>query len=71
MVIAFNSAHDRTLHQIQDGRIAVTAEDWPAFLYDDTPYDPQNEELGLFRGFLLLQVRIYALNSILLRHSNH
>jgi hypothetical protein len=45
------------MDQVEDGSIQLTDEDFPSFLYDtDTVYDPDNEDLGLFRGYLLVRV---------------
>ena len=41
-----------------DGTIRIRASEWPSFLYaSTTSYDPDNEEEGLLRGYLLLRVR--------------
>lgn len=45
------------LNRVADGIIKITDEDFPSFLYEnDTVYDEQNEDIGLFRGFLLVRV---------------
>lgn len=42
---------------VEDGTIQITDEDFPSFLYEtDRIYDEENEDLGLFRGFLLARV---------------
>ena len=45
------------MDQVEDGKIEITSNDLPSFLYETgTVYDPENEAAGLFRGFLLVQV---------------
>lgn len=45
------------LGRVADGKIKITDEDFPTFLYEyETAYDEQNEDIGLFRGFLLVRV---------------
>jgi hypothetical protein len=39
-----------------DGTIKVVADDWPAFLYDESMYDPEEIDKGLLRGYFLLRV---------------
>ncbi|KAG1855855.1 hypothetical protein C8R48DRAFT_608627, partial [Suillus tomentosus] len=41
----------------------VTAYSWPAFLYKDEQYDPQNPTDGLFKGKLLLKTFKYIFTS--------
>jgi len=42
---------------VEDGTVQITDEDFPSFLYDtETAYDEENEDIGLFRGFLLVRV---------------
>jgi hypothetical protein len=48
------------MDQVEDGKIEITSEDLPSFLYETgTVYDPQNEAAGLFRGFLLVRVSTF------------
>jgi hypothetical protein len=45
------------MDRVEDGTIRITDEDFPSFLYEnDSVYDPENEDAGLFRGFLLVRV---------------
>jgi hypothetical protein len=45
------------LNLVADGKIHITDEDFPSFLYEtETAYDEENEDIGLFRGFLLVRV---------------
>ena len=45
------------MDQVEDGKIEITSNDLPSFLYETgTVYDPENEAAGLFRGFLLVRV---------------
>jgi len=38
---------------VEDGTIKFTDEDFPSFLYEnETFYDEDNEDIGLFRGYL-------------------
>jgi len=44
------------MDQIEDGSIQITADDFPAFVYESgTVYDEDNEDVGLFRGYLLIR----------------
>ena len=45
------------MSKVEEGTIRIRASQWPAFLYDHTLFDPDNEESGLFKGYLLLRVR--------------
>jgi hypothetical protein len=43
--------------KVNDGTIRIRAAEWPAFLYDQkTEYDPENEEKGLLKGYVLVRV---------------
>ena len=45
------------MDRIEDGSIQITNEDFPLFLYEsETLYDKDNEDIGLFRGYLLVRV---------------
>ena len=47
------------MDRVEDGSIQITEEYFPSFVYDkDTLYDKDNdsEDLGLFRGYLLVRV---------------
>jgi len=45
------------MDRVKDGTVQITDEDFPSFLYDtETAYDEENEDIGLFRGFLLVRV---------------
>ena len=45
------------MDRVEDGSIQITEEFFPSFLYEtDTLYDKDNEDLGLFRGYLLVRV---------------
>jgi hypothetical protein len=45
------------MDRVGDGSIKITDEDLPSFLYENgTAYDRENEDVGLFRGFLLVRV---------------
>jgi hypothetical protein len=45
------------MDRVEDGTIRITDEDFPSFLYEnDSVYDAENEDIGLFRGFLLVHV---------------
>jgi hypothetical protein len=48
------------IDQLRDGSVNVRACDLPAFLYDETQYNPLNKSLGLFRGYFLVRVRRFA-----------
>ncbi|KAF8720276.1 hypothetical protein AX14_011084 [Amanita brunnescens Koide BX004] len=39
---------------VQEGQYQVTAADYPAFLYDESKYDPVNPVSSLFKGHVLL-----------------
>ena len=45
------------MDRVEDGSIQITDEDFPSFLYEnETLYDEDNEDIGLFRGYLLVRV---------------
>jgi hypothetical protein len=45
------------MDRVNDGSIQITDEDLPSFLYEsETAYDGENEDIGLFHGFLLVRV---------------
>jgi hypothetical protein len=45
------------MDRVEDGSIQITDEDFPSFLYEsETHYDADNEDIGLFRGYLLVRV---------------
>jgi hypothetical protein len=45
------------MDHVNDGSIQITDEDLPSFLYEsETAYDGENEDIGLFCGFLLVRV---------------
>lgn len=45
-----------TLLQLQNGQLKMTAKNWPAFLYEEGIYDPEQIDLGLLRGYLSVRV---------------
>lgn len=48
------------MDQVEDGKIEITSDDLPSFLYETgTVYNPENEAAGLFRGFLLVRVSAF------------
>lgn len=52
------------MEKMQDGRIKVTAADFPTFLYPlGTEYDPGTIDTQLFRGPLLVRVSTFFYNS--------
>ena len=45
------------MDHIEDEKVQITDEEFPSFLYEiETAYDGENEDIGLFRGFLLVRV---------------
>lgn len=45
------------MDHVEDGSIPITDEDFPSFVYEsETLYDEDNEDIGLFRGYLLVCV---------------
>jgi hypothetical protein len=45
------------MERMGDGKIETTAAELPSFLYESgTIYDPDDEAMGLFRGFLVVRV---------------
>ena len=45
------------MDHVRDGSIQITDEDFPSFLYEsEIVYDGENEDIRLFRGFLLVRV---------------
>ena len=50
------------MDQVEDAKIDITSQDLPSFLYESwTVYNPEDEEAGLFQGFLLVQVSTYLI----------
>lgn len=49
----------RTIEKLLNGRISVTAHDFPAFLYPEGKFNPENMDAGLFQGPLLIRVRFF------------
>ena len=47
----------RAMQDLQEGRIAFTSEDFPAFMYAAGSYDPDDMEIGLLRHEFPLAVR--------------
>jgi hypothetical protein len=46
------------MDRVEDKKIRLTDEDFPVFLYKSgTVYDEDNEDIGLFRGYVLVRVR--------------
>ncbi|SJK96863.1 uncharacterized protein ARMOST_14562 [Armillaria ostoyae] len=54
----FNKS-DRFLYDLANGKVKVIASEWPSFLYDQDLYDPEDEEIGLLKGYLLLRVYLH------------
>jgi len=45
------------MDMVNDGSTDITADNFPAFLYEsDAEYNPDMEYVGLFRGYLLPRV---------------
>lgn len=44
------------MQKLQDGRISVSSQDFPLFLYSEANYNEEDLEAGLCRGLLLLRV---------------
>ena len=45
--------------RVSDGSVQIRASEWPAFLYDhNSAFDPEDEEKGLLKGYLLLRVSL-------------
>ena len=51
----FNVFYSSFQAGVQEGRYRVTAADYPAFLYDESKYDPVNPLSSLFKGHVLLR----------------
>ena len=41
---------------VDRGEIAIRADEWPAFLYDEDRYDPKKEWVSLFLGETFVRV---------------
>ena len=52
------------MDRVEDASLQLTADDFPSFLYEGgTIYDEDNEDIHLFRGFLLVRVCVlYLIN---------
>jgi hypothetical protein len=44
--------------RVQDGKIKIRTKHWPSFLYNEGEYDREERDKGLFKGYLLLRVRL-------------
>jgi hypothetical protein len=56
--------------KVNDGTVQICASEWPSFLYsDDAPFDPEDEEVGLFRGYLLLRVSLSSSSTFIYKHT--
>ena len=45
------------MDRVEDKKILITDEDFPIFLYESgSVYDEENEDVGLFRGHVLIRV---------------
>ncbi|KAK0186020.1 hypothetical protein F5146DRAFT_1005155 [Armillaria mellea] len=47
------------IFDLTNGRVKVTASEWPSFVYDQDLYDPQDVEAGCMKGYLLLHVFLH------------
>jgi hypothetical protein len=55
--LPFHALISKFMDRVEDGSIQITDEDFPSFVYESgTPYDEDNEDIGLFRGYLLVRV---------------
>ena len=53
------------MDRVEDGSILLTANELPSFLYETgTVYDEENEDVGLFRGFLLVRVSFFLFSQV-------
>ena len=56
--------------EANDGTVRIRASEWPSFLYDDdATFDPEDEEVGLFKGYLLLQVSPSSFSTFIYKHT--
>ncbi|KAK0438852.1 uncharacterized protein EV420DRAFT_1651270 [Desarmillaria tabescens] len=51
--------NDRFIFDLANGKVKVMASEWPSFLYDQTLYDPLDNEAGFMKGYLLLRVFLH------------
>lgn len=58
------------MNRVEDKKIRISHEDFPVFLYESrTVYDGENEDLGLFRGYVLVRVSgLVGAGSIVIRY---
>lgn len=56
----------RFLDKIVDGKIKITASDWPSFLYCQEEFVAGDPESGLMKGYLLLRVgsSVYFIDTV-------
>ncbi|GLB41608.1 hypothetical protein LshimejAT787_1002080 [Lyophyllum shimeji] len=52
----FKANSAQTIEKLHDGRIQVTGDDLPSFLYPDGQYDPEDLDKGLMRGPLVVRI---------------
>src|SRR5882762_9577348 len=52
---------------VNDGQIEIWASEWPWFMYDNAdPLDPEEEDKGLCRGYILVRVSPVASEKLVL-----
>ena len=56
--LTINSLFYRVISSIESGECPVTAFQFPALLYEEGSYDPNNLLQGLFRGHFLIRVSL-------------
>jgi len=56
----------RTMSDLQGGQIDVCADNWPTCFYEDSVYDPENPEKGLFRSKAAFRVRCHQYFDVVL-----
>ena len=55
------SVDKRTLVKIKTGKIPITCDEYPAFLYEDGSYTDADVDHGFLRGHILLRVSRFHL----------
>jgi hypothetical protein len=60
LMVQFSPIYDSFRAQVDRGETVVGANEWPAFLYDKTKYNPAKEWVGLFLGETFVRVSRFS-----------
>ena len=57
----FDEDREQFCHEVNEGKINISHNDWPSFLYEEDTYNPDALDEGLLHGPLLVSVRCYSI----------